>query len=175
MGILDGKNVKDAFDSYGKKTIKDARTRLTRQDRNVTRELYRSLDYRFKQNPNSIEFQFLSNDYGDFQDKGVQGWKSTQKAPDSPYRYKKRMAKPSAILEWVKRRKFQFRNRQTGRFMSYKATSFLIARSVARDGIPATGFISIPAEKNILRLVDNLQNAIELDFDAFLDSVADLS
>ncbi len=174
MGILDGKNVKDAFDDYGKKTIKEARTRLTRNDKNVTRDLYRSLSYRFKQNPNSIEFEFLSNAYGDFQDKGVKGWKSSKKAPDSPYKYNKRLAKPSAILKWVRARRFQFQNRQTGQFLSYEQTSFLIARSVAAKGIEASGFISIPAEKNIARLKKKLEDAIELEFELFLDSVVNI-
>ncbi|NRA48944.1 MAG: hypothetical protein HRU12_07405 [Phaeodactylibacter sp.] len=174
MGILDGKEVKGAFDAYGKKTIKDARTRLTRQKINVTRELYNSLDYRFKQNPNSIEFEFLSSEYGDYQDKGVQGYKNNRKAPNSPYKYKKKMAKPSAILKWVTARRFQFRNNKTGRFLSYRQTSFIISRAVARDGIQETGFISIPAEKNINRLINDLGNAVQLDFDAFLDSVVKL-
>ena len=57
---------KGVFDRYGKKTIKEARSNLTRKDKNVSRGLYESLDYEVKFNPRSIEFRFTGNEYGAF-------------------------------------------------------------------------------------------------------------
>jgi len=55
---------KPAFEQYGKEVIKQARANLTRNDMNVTRELYRSLSYRVKVSPNSIEQSFSTTRYG---------------------------------------------------------------------------------------------------------------
>lgn len=45
-----------------------------------------------------------------------------------------RFAPVNAIFNWVRRKRIQFRNFVTGRFMSQRSTAFLINRSLAERG-----------------------------------------
>jgi len=157
---MDKAAFKGVFDRYAKKTIKEARSNLTRKDKNVTKELYNSLGYELKFNPNSLEFRFLAEEYGAFQDQGVKGWKSSKKAPNSPFQFRSKMIPSQPIVQWVKRRRFQFQ-RKNGEFMSYKATGFLIARSIAAKGLKATEFLSRPANHNEPILIEGLSEGLE--------------
>ena len=88
--------------------IKEARTNLTRNKKNVSKGLYESLKGNVKAMPNSLSIEFEMNQYGQFQDKGVKGAKPSlvkngkQKAPNRftwalPWKQsrKKRMLSPN--------------------------------------------------------------------------------
>ena len=164
------KRSKKEFERYGKEVIKQARANLTRGNHNVTKELYNSLKYNVKAGPNSIEQSFRGSIYADFQDKGVKGRESAAKAPNSPYQYKASVANYEAILTWVRNRKIQFRT-AGGRFMTFRSTAFLVARSIAKTGIPATHFFTKPARKQAKRLRQRLSKSLALDFSEFVVSV----
>ena len=164
---------KGVFDRYGKKTIKEARSNLTRKDKNVSRGLYESLDYEVKFNPRSIEFRFTGNEYGAFQDQGVKGWKSSRKAPNSPFQFKSKMIPVEPITQWVRARRFQFQ-KKNGQFMSYESTAFLIARSVAAKGIEASEFLTRPATRNENILEDGLLLGLENLTDQIVSSAVRL-
>ncbi len=53
--------------------IKEARSNLTRSQKNVSKGLYESLKGNVKAMPNSLSMEFEMNQYGQFQDKGVKG------------------------------------------------------------------------------------------------------
>jgi hypothetical protein len=164
--------VKAAFEKYNKNVIKAARSTLTKEGRNVTKEMYNSLGFNYKAFPNSIQNDFVGNFYADFQDKGVKGNQTAERAPDSPYSFKSStsMVPFQPILEWVTARRFQFRNRDTGQFMTFSSTAFLIARSIPKRGLEATEFLSRHAIRNAPKLADQLQEAFSIDFgNALLD------
>ena len=172
MSKLQTPQVKAVFDKFNKNIIKAARSTLTKEGRYVTKALYNSLGVNYKAFPNSIQNDFVGNFYADFQDKGVRGNQSSERAPDSPYQFKSStsMVPMSAILEWVIARRFQFRDRTTGQFMSFQSTAFLIARSIPRQGLKETAFLSRHVLRNAPKLADQLQEAFAIDFgNALLD------
>ena len=166
MSKLKLPEVEQAFIRYNKRVIKAARATLTREGRNVTKAMYDSLGYTYEAFPNSIQNNFVGSFYADFQDKGVKGNQSSERAPDSPYSFKSSttMVPFSEILKWVTARRFQFRDRNSGRFMSYNSTAFLIARSIPKKGLKATKFLSRHAIANVDKLAKELQEAFSIDF-----------
>ena len=165
-------SVESELNRFGKVVVKESKTALTKQKRNVSKDLYNSLKYDVKVSKNSFEMNFYMSDYGQFQDKGVQGKSSNSRAPLSPFKFGSGTGKKggltNGIFEWVKARRFQFRDRNTGRFMSYKNTAFLISRSIYHKGLKPTKFFSKPFEAAFKRLPDDLVKAYGLQLDKFL-------
>lgn len=165
-------SVEKELKRFGRTVVKEAKTALTKQDRNVSKELYNSIKYDSKVSKNSFELSFYMADHGKFQDKGVKGKSSSSKAPNSPFKFGNGTGKKgglsSSIFEWVKARRFQFRDRESGKFMSYKNTAFLISRSIYQKGIKPTNFFSKPFEAAFKRLPDELIKAYGLELDKLL-------
>ena len=162
-------NTLQAFNKY---VIQQARTNLTKGNKNVTKELYDSLKATSKVNPNSIENYIEMADHGKFLDLGVKGKVSSAKAPNSPFKYGSGTGKKGGLTEgirgWVKARRFQFKNRETGKFMSYEQTAQLITRSIYLKGTKPTLFFSKPFAKGFESLPDELIKAYGLDIESFL-------
>ena len=110
--------------------------------------------------------------YGQFLDLGVKGKVSSQRAPNSPFKYGSGTGKKGGLTEgirgWVKARRFQFKNRETGKFMSYEQTAQLITRSIYLKGTKPTLFFSKPFAKGFESLPDELIKAYGLDIESFL-------
>lgn len=152
-GGINTKNTEAALDKFGKYLVREARKNLTRRKKNNTKGLYKSLDYEVKAMPNSINFDFLMQEYGEWVDKGRKAGK---------------MPPVSAIEKWVSQRKIQFRDNK-GRFETYRTTAFLIARSIGKRGIPATNFYSRPFKLGFAKLPREVTEAYALDVTEFLD------
>ena len=163
-------SVESELNKFAKEVIKQARTNLTKKDRNVSKELYNSLKSEVKINKNSFELSFYMKDYGKFQDKGVKGKEGTPKgAQNSPFRFGSgksgnKGGLTEAINKWVKARRFQFRDKK-GKFMSYDSTAFLISRSIYRKGIPASFFYSQPFKLGFQKLPSEIVEAFRLTED----------
>ena len=110
-------NTEAALDKFGKYLVREARKNLTRQKKNNTNSLYKSLDYEVKDMPNSINFDFLMEEYGEWVDKGRKAGK---------------MPPVSAIEKWVSQRKIQFRDNK-GRFETYNSTCLLYTSDAADE------------------------------------------
>ena len=89
------------LDEFGKELRKQSRSNLTRNKKNVSKGLYKSIDYHVKEMQNSFEFSFKMEPYGDYVDKGVSG---TKKKYDTPFAYTNKQPSIAHILPWVKRR-----------------------------------------------------------------------
>jgi hypothetical protein len=104
--------------------------------------------------------------YGEFQDKGVRGKSSSSKAPNSPFRFGSGTGRKGGLTEamqsYVKRRRIQFKDRKTGRFLSYQSTAFLIARSIYQKGIKPSLFFTKPFVAAFKRLPDDLIEAYSI-------------
>ena len=172
QGVLNQTEVNNVLSKFGKYMVTQSRANLSRKDKNVKKKLYNSLAYSVVTNKRSFSFSFEMEDYGKFQDLGVKGKTSSSKAPQSPYRFGSGTGRKggltSGINEWVRARRFQFRDKVTGRFLSFDQTAFLITRSVYNKGIEPSRFFSKPFEKGFEKLPQELIEAYGLDVENFL-------
>lgn len=154
---MKGENTKRALDKFGKYLVKESRKNLTRKKKNVTNSLYESLDFDVKAMPNSFEFDFLMNEYGEWVDKGRKAGKNP---PFSPLR------------KWVEDRRIQFRSNK-GKFQSYDQTAWAIVKSIGKKGIPASNFYSRPFNLGYAKLPNEIVEAYALDVEDFLEFTID--
>jgi len=154
---MKGENTQKALDKFGKYLVKESRKNLTRKKKNVTNSLYESLDYDIKAMPNSFEFDFLMNEYGEWVDKGRKAGKNP---PFSPLR------------KWVEDRRIQFRSNK-GKFQTYDQTAWAIVKSIGKKGIPASNFYSRPFNLGYAKLPNEIVEAYALDVEDFLEFTID--
>jgi hypothetical protein len=152
------------LNDFAKYVIQQSRSNLSKQGKSVSKNLYNSLDADIEVSANSFRMTFLMEDYGMFQDQGVSG---TKKKYNTPFSYKSKRPPLQPILNWVEKRRFQFR-KENGKFMSYKSTAFLITQGIFKKGIKPSLFFTKPFEKAFERLPDELVEAYGLDIEQFL-------
>jgi len=153
------------LNEFAKYVIQQSRSNLSKGDKNVNKKLYNSLDSQIEVGANSFRLAFLMENYGEFQDKGVSG---TKKKYNTPFSYSSKRPPLKPIEDWVTKRRFQFRNRESGKFMSFKSTAYLIAGGILKNGIKPSLFFTKPFEKAFERLPDELVEAYGLDLEQFL-------
>ena len=73
--MLVKKNTKEYLNAFAKYVIQQSRSNLSKQNKNVDKKLYNSLDKEIEFGANSFRLAFLMEDNGTFQDKGVSGTK----------------------------------------------------------------------------------------------------
>ena len=163
------------------KTIEEFRDKVIKESKDNLRKLGKGggdLERSIKAGPvkvtdRSLQFEIEMEYYGTFQDQGVQGKSSNAKAPKSPYRFGKKTGRKGGLTEgidkWVRKKRFQFREKKTGRFMSYSSTAYLITRSIYLTGIKPSLFFTKPFEKYAKGLPKELEKAFALDTQAFLE------
>jgi len=150
-------NTKKALENFGKYLVKESRKNLTRKKKNVTNSLYDSLDYQVKAMPNSFEFDFLMEEYGEWVDKGRKAGKNP---PFSPLR------------KWVQDRRIQFRDNR-GRFQTYDQTAWAVVKSIGKKGIEPSNFYTRPFNLGFQKLPNEVAEAYALDVEEFLDFTID--
>ena len=150
-------NTKKALEKFGKYLVKESRKNLTRKKKNVTSSLYDSLDYQVKAMPNSFEFDFLMEEYGEWVDKGRKAGKNP---PFSPLR------------KWVEDRRIQFRD-NSGRFQTYDQTAWAVVKSIGKKGIEPSNFYTRPFNLGFQKLPNEVAEAYALDVEEFLDFTID--
>lgn len=165
-------SVKDALDTFGKSIVSKAKANLKKSGKSDTGALENSIKYDVKVHKRSFSFSLMMEDYGIFIDKGVKGVSSSQRAPNSPFKFGTGTGKKGGLTEgtlgWVTRKRIQFKDRKTGRFYSYKQTAFVIARSIWHKGIRTTNFITAPFESEFKKLPGELVQAYALDVNKFI-------
>jgi len=150
-------NTKKALENFGKYLVKESRKNLTRKKKNVTNSLYDSLDYQVKAMPNSFEFDFLMEEYGEWVDKGRKAGKNP---PFSPLR------------KWVQDRRIQFRD-NSGRFQTYDQTAWAVVKSIGKKGIEPSNFYTRPFNLGFQKLPNEVAEAYALDVEEFLEFTID--
>ncbi len=134
-----------ALDKYAKYVIQQSRSNLTTKKNNASKALYNSLQYTIK----GDKVSFLSEDYGQFIDKGVKGAKSTYpESSASPFKYTTKQPPSKVFDKWSIRKGIAPRDKQ-GKFVSRQSLNFLIARSIKNKGIRATLFFTKPFERGL--------------------------
>jgi|TARA_B110000259_G_C13963030_1_gene381458 hypothetical protein len=174
---MDATNLKKILDDYGKYVVQQAKSNLTKDVNKFGGNkgggpLYNSIEYKPTYETNYFLLDFLMEDYGPFVDKGVRGKTSTYPetaAALSQFRYGSGTGPVGGLTkgvnQWIKQKKFQWRDKKTGRFLSYESMSFLIARSIYNKGLKANMFFTKPFERGLKRLGDDLFAAFELDIE----------
>jgi hypothetical protein len=156
-----------ALDRFVKHVTSRAKANLTNKDRNVSRRLYDSIKGEITINSERTTVKFFMEKYGDYQDQGVKGKNSSAKAPNSPFKFGSGRGKKGgltqSIQKWVEARRFQFKDRKTGKFMSYRSTAWVITRSIYSKGLKPTLFFTKPYQAALKNLPDELAKEYGLE------------
>jgi hypothetical protein len=174
---MEQSEVKKSLERFRNHVISVSKRNLTNQRKNVSKSLYNSIKGDVKAMPNSISLQFSMDDYGAYQDLGVKGKKSSSKAPKSPFKFGSGTGKKGGltkgIFNWVKKRRIQFKDRKSGRFLSYESTAFLITRGIYNKGMKPSMFFTKPFESAYRNLPDELVASFGLDAEKIFNQQID--
>lgn len=165
-------NLDNALDLFTEFVVGKSKANLNRLKKNTTGNLNKSIKGYYKVSKNSLQISFEMEDYGEFQDKGVQGTKSSKKAPNSPFKMgtgsaPKGMFK-TAINAWVVRKGIAPRDK--GKFTDRKQLNYLIRKSIYETGLKTTNFFTEPFETAFKRLPDEIIEAYGLDIESLLQT-----
>jgi hypothetical protein len=156
------KETGEALNKFAKYVIQQARTNLTKGKKNVTKDLYNSLDYNININPNNVNVIFEMEDYGTFQDLGVSG---TKKKYNTPYSYTTKMPPTKAFSQWVVRKGLEGTRDKAGKFIKRKSLQYLVARGIFEHGIKPSMFFTKPFERAFENLPPELQESFGIDIE----------
>ena len=145
-------NIERYLNSFGKQVVNRAKGNLKKAKKGG--KLEQSIKFKVVADADGFTLQFYMSSYGQFVDKGVSGTKIKRKFKDykskvisSPFSYKnsKGHSQPpsSALDKWVVRKGIAPRD-ASGKFMKRKTITFLIARSIGRNGIQGISFFQKP-------------------------------
>lgn len=164
-------NVQKELNRFGKYVVSQSRANLTRQKKNASKQLWQSIDYDLKVSKNSFQLEFVMEDYGIFQDKGVSG---TDVKYNTPYKYTNKMPPPSKLDKWIVKRNLKGVRGKDGKFISRKSLQFMIARNIYKKGIKPSLFFTKPFEKAFKNINKDLIEAYRLDVEKLLnDTIKD--
>jgi len=173
--MLNREETNKVLTKFTKYVVSQSRANLTRKNKNVKGKLYDSIKGESTTSKNSIGIYFEMEDYGAYQDSGVKGKSSGNSLStfkQGGFRFGSGTGKKGGLTEginqWVKDRRFQFKDNESGRFLSYEQTAFIITRSIYQKGIEATRFFSKPFEVGFERLPEELVEAYALDVEKLL-------
>ena len=140
------------LNSFAKYVIQQSRSNLTKTNKNVSKKLYNSLDYKILSDSSGFILQFLMEEYGAYQDQGVSG---TKKKYKTPFKYTTKRPPSSAFDKWTVRKGIAPRE-EGGRFTKRKGLNFIIAKSIFEQGIRQSLFFTKPFEKRFKTLPPEL-------------------
>jgi hypothetical protein len=136
---------------YTIKFIEEANKNLAQTNSVSSGKLQDSLGFKNTFTGQKYIVDYLAEDYYKFVDEGVQGTGPGSINNTSPFRYRNKMPKISAIQKWIETNKGKNRASDVNRYgtvgvesksISDRSLAFLIARSIKRKGLKATGFWS---------------------------------
>lgn len=147
--------------------IQQARSNLSRLQKNSSKKLYDSITGEVKAMPNSLRLYFDMEEYGFYQDKGVSG---TKRKYDTPFSYTNKMPPPKAFDKWIVKKGIAPRGKG-GIFAKRKGLQFAIARSIFEKGIKPSLFLTKPFEAAFKNLPDEMIKAYGLEAEETLDTI----
>lgn len=163
---MDLKQSRDLLNSFAKYVVQQSRSNLSKDKKNVSNALHKSIDYDLDFNFDGSGFilQFFMEEYGVYQDKGVSG---TKKKYKTPFKYSNKYPNIGALDRWTVR-KSQLKKKvrdSKGRFIPRKSLVFLIARKIFLKGIKPSLFFTKPFEKRFATLPKELKATLINDFE----------
>lgn len=164
---MDKAELQKVLDRFRDAVISQSKRNLTRLQKNSSKKLYNSIKGKVKAYPNSFHMEFSMEDYGFYQDKGVSG---KNKKYNTPFSYKSKMPPSKAFDKWIVRKGLAPRGAD-GKFLNRKSLSFLIARSVYRNGIKPTMFFTKPFEAAYKNLPDDMVERFGLEVEELFNQM----
>ena len=157
--------------------IRESKDNLKRTGHNNTSALANSIKGEIVTEDGFTIVGFTMANYGAFVDKGVKGKTSSNKAPNSPFKFGSGSGQKggltAGIKKWVRQKGFQFRSKEEGskgRFLSYDSTAYLITRSIFNKGIKPSLFFTKPFEAGYKKYIDvDLIKAFGQDVETMVD------
>jgi hypothetical protein len=163
--------VRKELEKFKNAVIKESRNNLKNMRKDTFGKLSKSLRGQLKVSKNSFEFDFMMEEYGIYQDKGVSGIK---KKYNTPHKYTNKMPPTKALDKWIVKKGIAPRD-DKGKFLSREGLKFAIARKIYINGIKPSLFFTKPFEKYYKRLPNQLITKYGLDLDKFIEfSLKDL-
>jgi hypothetical protein len=163
--------VRKELEKFKNAVIKESRNNLKTMRKDTFGKLSKSLRGQVKVSKNSFEFDFLMEEYGMYQDKGVSG---TKKKYNTPYKYTNKMMPTRVLDKWIVKKGIAPRN-EKGKFISRQGLKFAIAKKIFYNGIKPSLFFTKPFEKYYKKLPNQLITKYGLDLDKFMSfSLKDL-
>ena len=144
---MDLKETKDVLNNFAKYVIQQSRSTLTKNKKNVSNKLYKSIDY-------NLDFNFDGSGFISQKSKGGK-------------RGLKGMPNIGALDRWsVRKSQLKKKVRDSkGRFIPRKSLVFLIARKIFLRGIKPSLFFTKPFEKRFKTLPPELIASFVNDFE----------
>ena len=158
---MDQQQTYDQLKKFRDYVVKQSRSNLSKAGKRSSGALYDSIDGEVKAMPNSIGIYFEMEEYGAYQDKGVNGRFS---AYATSYSYKNKMPPPSKLDKWIVRKGIAPRD-ENGKLLPRKSLQFLIARSIFLKGIKPSLFFTKAFEGGYKKLPDELIKKYGLDME----------
>ena len=156
--MLGDKFLRDELNKFAKYVIQQSRSNLTKGKKNVSKELYNSLEFKVSKSGETTSLAFEMADYGKYQDKGVSGTKTKY---NTPYKYTSKMPPVKAFDKWVVRKGIAPRG-SGGQFAKREGLKFAIAKTIFKKGIRPSLFFTKPFEAAFKRLPDELVEAYSI-------------
>lgn len=172
-------NLDKTLNKFLNRVKKEAKTSLTKQKKNSSKNLYDSIKTELKVSKNSFEASISMAEYGKFIDKGVKGiggtksdgskWR-TKKVTNNLYKYTTKRPPYMAFNGWSIKRNIAPRDNK-GKFLKRKNILIAIANSVYHTGLETTNFLTKPFKSAYKDLLLEVADAYALDMDKFLEDV----
>tara|TARA_R110000744_G_scaffold90421_1_gene175558 strand:+ start:745 stop:1284 length:540 start_codon:yes stop_codon:yes gene_type:complete len=172
-------NIERYMNSFGKQVVNRSKGNLQKAGKGG--KLEKSIKFEVVETPDGFTLQFFMSSYGQFVDKGVSGTQKKRTFKDykgkvlkSPYSYKnsKGHSQPpsSALDKWVIKKGIAPRDAK-GRFMKRKTLTFLIARSIGRNGIQGISFFQKPLGLGLKQFGKDLLGNVKEDIIESLNKI----
>jgi len=180
-------NTIQVFQNYGKQVKRYAKANLAQRGKKG--QLHQSIDYDVNLDGSNVSVSIVINppadDYWAYVESGVAG--SEKKLPnvgknndvlDLPdFKFKGKNIAEGVIESWIKKKgirgrvnkKWKSAGNRGGQFITDKSFAFLIGRSIAKRGLPWTGFLSQPILTQNQNLTNDLLDAFGTDIIKKLD------
>ena len=164
-------NIERYLNSFGKQVVNRSKGNLQKAGKGG--KLEGSIKFKVITTTDGFTVQFYMSSYGQFVDKGVSGTQTKRTFKDykgnvikTPYSYKNSKGHsqpPSRALDkWVVRKGIAPRD-ASGKFMSRKSITFLIARSIGRKGIQGISFFQKPLGLGLKQFGKDLLGSVKED------------
>lgn len=164
-------NVQKELNVFAKYVVSQSRANLTRGKKNVTKELWQSVAYDLNVSKNSFGLEFLMDDYGVFQDRGVKGTHKGKSLDNFSYKKSSNLVgveyHTKTFAKWAKKKGLQFRNKK-GQYTTHEQTGYMLANIIKKNGIKPSMFFTKPFKKAFSNLDKDIVKAFRLDVEELI-------
>jgi len=181
MNVNSLTSTKQVLEAYKKYVIQQARSNLSKGNKNVSKELYNNIKVEILFEKDYFLLGFSMPDYGFYQDEGVKGADPSQvsknakikgqQAPNSRFKFKTKRPPSKPLEEWAKQKNIRLRDAK-GKFTkgSYKTIGIIIAKNIWARGIKPSLFFTKPFEDGYKKYIDtDLIKAFGDDIETLID------